>query len=92
MLLSLRHYIGVFHIEVGRCKLDPSLKATPGFIGSTKMKSVNFAFNLNLVFCLSLSPYIEAGKPGLRRHADLAKLVGEVEKFSPTSARGGGAG
>jgi hypothetical protein len=27
--------------------------------------------------------HIEAGKPGLKRHADLSKLVAEVRRFSP---------
>ena len=30
--------------------------------------------------------HLEKGKPGLRRHADLSKLVTEVEKFSPNGA------
>ena len=30
--------------------------------------------------------HVERGKPGLRRHADLSKLVSEVDRFSPTGA------
>ena len=30
--------------------------------------------------------HVERGKPGLRRHADLSKLVSEVNRFSPTGA------
>ena len=30
--------------------------------------------------------HMERGKPGLRRHADLTKLVAEVRRFSPTGA------
>ena len=31
--------------------------------------------------------HIEAGKPGLKRHADMSKLVAEVQRFSPDGAR-----
>ena len=31
--------------------------------------------------------HMEKGKPGLRRHADLSKLVAEVERFSPQGAK-----
>ena len=38
---------------VGRCKLDPGLKAPPGFKSSNLMK-INFTFNLrNLILSLS---------------------------------------
>ena len=30
--------------------------------------------------------HLEAGKPGLKRHADLSKLVTEVRRFSPAGA------
>ena len=34
-----------------------------------------------------MRPCFKAGKPGLRRHADLSKLVAEVRHFSPRGAQ-----
>ena len=54
-ILDLRSQVwSAPQISVRRCKLDPNLKAPPGFKGSQPKRREKLAFNLNLVGCLSL--------------------------------------